>query len=189
MAVPLWRLTEADESLAESLATRLKLRPTVARILVARGFGTPEAIAKFLGPRLGELRPPAGMADLELVLNRLQAALFREIFHLVSTGVVSVADADAAVSWGPGLRWGVMGPSLLSHLAGGAGGIDHFFDQFSGPMTAWWKVLGAPQITPELRKAVVDGVHAEAGQRSIDALAAQRDETLLGLLALRAKEA
>ena len=75
MAVPLWRLTEADDILAESLAATLKLRPAVARILVARGFVTPEAIAKFLGPRLGELRPPAGMADLELVLARLQAAL------------------------------------------------------------------------------------------------------------------
>ena len=75
MAVPQWRLTEADETLAQSLAASLRLRPTVARILVARGFVTPEAIAKFLGPRLGELRPPSGMADLELVLSRMQAAL------------------------------------------------------------------------------------------------------------------
>src|SRR5262249_21137699 len=47
------------------------------------------------------------------VANRLQAALWREVVHLVADGVVSVADADAAVCWGPGLRWGVMGPTLL----------------------------------------------------------------------------
>ncbi len=47
------------------------------------------------------------------VANRLQAALWREIVHLISEGVVDVADADTAVCWGPGLRWGVMGPTLL----------------------------------------------------------------------------
>jgi 3-hydroxyacyl-CoA dehydrogenase len=122
------------------------------------------------------------------VANRLQAALWREIVHLISEGVVNVADADTAVCWGPGLRWGVMGPTLLFHLGGGQGGIEHFFDQFTGPMTAWWKVLGNPQITAEVRKTVVAGVLQEAGTRSLDALAAQRDEVLLGLLKLRAKE-
>jgi 3-hydroxyacyl-CoA dehydrogenase len=122
------------------------------------------------------------------VANRLQAALWREIVYLISEGVVDVADADTAVCWGPGLRWGVMGPTLLFHLGGGQGGIEHFFDQFTGPMTAWWKVLGNPQITPELRKTVTAGVLKEAGSRSLDVLALQRDEVLLGLLKLRAKE-
>src|SRR6202011_333825 len=122
------------------------------------------------------------------VANRLQAALGREGYHLVAEGVVSVADVDAALSWGPGLRWGIMGQVLLNHLGGGQGGIEHFFDQFTGPMTAWWKVLGNPQLTPEVRKSVVAGVLKEAGTRSLDALASQRDEVLLGLLKLRAKE-
>jgi 3-hydroxyacyl-CoA dehydrogenase len=122
------------------------------------------------------------------VANRLQAALWREIVYLISEGVVDVADADTAVCWGPGLRWGVMGPTLLFHLGGGQGGIEHFFDQFTGPMTAWWKVLGNPQITPELRKTVTAGVLKEASSRSLDVLALQRDEVLLGLLKLRAKE-
>ena len=121
------------------------------------------------------------------VANRLQAALWREVVHLVDSGVVSVSDADTAVCWGPGLRWGVMGPNLLFHLGGGAGGIEHFFDQFTGPMTAWWKVLGSPEITPELRKKIVAGVLEEAGTRSLEELAAQRDEDLLGLLAVRAR--
>jgi 3-hydroxyacyl-CoA dehydrogenase len=119
------------------------------------------------------------------VANRLQAALWREIAYLISEGVVSVADADTAVCWGPGLRWGVMGPSLLFHLGGGQGGIEHFFDQFTGPMTAWWKVLGNPEITPQLRQVVTAGVLDEAGKRSVDALAAERDRMLLGLLKLR----
>ena len=121
------------------------------------------------------------------VANRLQAALWREVVHLVSEGVVNVADADTAVCWGPGLRWGIMGPNMLFHLGGGQGGIEHFFDQFTGPMTAWWDVLGSPTITPALREKVIAGVREEAGGRSTAELAARRDEVLLGLLALRAK--
>ena len=120
------------------------------------------------------------------VANRLQAALWREVVYLVSEGVVTVADADAAVSWGPGLRWGVMGPTLLFHLGGGRGGIEHFFDQFTGPMTAWWSVLGNPEITPEVRRTVVSGLMAQVGNRSIEQLAADRDDMLMGLLAVRA---
>jgi 3-hydroxyacyl-CoA dehydrogenase len=123
------------------------------------------------------------------VANRLQAALSREVYHLVGEGVVSVADVDTAVCWGPGLRWGIMGQVLLNHLGGGQGGMEHFLKQFTGPMTAWWKVLGSPQLTPELQQKLVAGVHAEVGGRSIDALAAERDEVLLGLLELRANAA
>src|SRR5215475_882173 len=42
------------------------------------------------------------------VANRLQAALWREAVHLINEGVVSVADADAAIAYGPGLRWALM---------------------------------------------------------------------------------
>jgi 3-hydroxyacyl-CoA dehydrogenase len=123
------------------------------------------------------------------VANRLQAALAREVYYLVDEGIVSVADVDTALCWGPGLRWGIMGQVLLNHLGGGQGGIEHFLRQFTGPLTAWWKVLGSPQLTPELQRKLVDGVHAEVGSRSVDELAAERDEVLLGLLELRAKSA
>jgi 3-hydroxyacyl-CoA dehydrogenase len=121
------------------------------------------------------------------VANRLQAALGREVYHLVAEGVVSVADVDTALCWGPGLRWGIMGQVLLNHLGGGQGGIEHFFQQFTGPMTAWWKVLGSPMLTPEVQQMLTDGIHAEVGSRSIADLEAQRDEVLMGLLELRTK--
>jgi len=76
---------------------------------------------------------------------------------------------------------------MLNHLGGGQGGIEHFFQQFTGPMTAWWKVLGQPVLTPEVQKKLIESVHAEVGSRSIADLEAQRDEVLLGLLELRAK--
>jgi 3-hydroxyacyl-CoA dehydrogenase len=121
------------------------------------------------------------------VANRLQAALAREVYHFVADGVVSAADVDTALCWGPGLRWGVMGNMMLNHLGGGPGGIEHFFQQFTGPMTAWWKTLGSPVLTPEVQKKLIDSVHAEVGSRSIEELAAGRDEILLGFLELRHK--
>src|SRR5712675_1335037 len=121
------------------------------------------------------------------VANRLQAALGREVYHLVAEGVVSAADVDTALCWGPGLRWGIMGNMMLNHLGGGPGGIEHFFQQFSGPMTAWWKTLGSPVLTSEVQKKLIDSVHVEVGSRTIAELEAERDEVLLGLLELRAK--
>jgi 3-hydroxyacyl-CoA dehydrogenase len=121
------------------------------------------------------------------VANRLQAALAREVYYLVAEGVVSAADVDTALCWGPGLRWGVMGNMMLNHLGGGPGGIEHFFQQFSGPMTAWWKTLGEPVLSTEIQKKLIDSVHAEAGSQSIEELELQRDEVLLGLLELRRK--
>jgi 3-hydroxyacyl-CoA dehydrogenase len=121
------------------------------------------------------------------VANRLQAALAREVYYLVAEGVLSAADVDTALCWGPGLRWGIMGNMLLNHLGGGPGGIEHFFQQFTAPMTAWWKTLGSPVLTLDVQKKLIDSVHAEVESRSIGELEAQRDEILLGLIELRRK--
>jgi carnitine 3-dehydrogenase len=121
------------------------------------------------------------------VANRLQGALAREVYYLIAEDVLSAADVDDALSWGPGLRWGIMGNMMLNHLGGGPGGIEHFFHQFAGPMTTSWKSLGSPVLTPEIQRKLVDGVHAEVGSRTIEELEAERDELLLGLLELRTK--
>jgi 3-hydroxyacyl-CoA dehydrogenase len=121
------------------------------------------------------------------VANRLQAALAREVYYLIAEDVLSAADVDTALSWGPGLRWGVMGNMMLNHLGGGPGGIEHFFGQFAGPMTASWKTLGSPMLTPDVQKKLIDSVHTEVGSRTIEELEAERDEVLFGLIELRTK--
>jgi 3-hydroxyacyl-CoA dehydrogenase len=122
------------------------------------------------------------------VANRLQAALYREIVYLIEQGVLDVADSDTAVCWGPGVRWGVMGPNMLFHLAGGEGGIQHFMEHLAGPMASWWKDLGTlTELSPQTKQTIVDGVTQEADGQSVDQLAEIRDEVLLGLLQLRAK--
>ena len=119
--------------------------------------------------------------------NRLQAALYKEIMYLIQHDVLSVEDADMAVSYGPGPRWGVMGPSLQWHLGGGAGGIKHFMDHLMDPLTGMIKTLGTPDVTPELKQTIVEGVLREAGNRSVDELAQKENEVIIGLLRSRAQ--
>lgn len=44
------------------------------------------------------------------IVNRLQGALLGEAFRLVEDGVCTVADVDAAIADGLGLRWSFIGP-------------------------------------------------------------------------------
>ena len=118
------------------------------------------------------------------VANRLQAALYREVAYLIEQDVLSVADADAAVCMGPGLRWALMGPNLIYHLGGGPGGIRHFLEHFTGLMTACWADLGSPELCTELQKKIVDGVLEEVDGRSLEELSQERDTLIMGLLEL-----
>ncbi|MEA3179131.1 MAG: carnitine 3-dehydrogenase [Gammaproteobacteria bacterium] len=121
------------------------------------------------------------------VANRLQSALYREVLYLIEQGVLSVADADDAVSWGPGLRWGVMGPSLQFHLGGGAGGIQHFIDHLLPAMEPLWKVLGTPALTSEFKQRLAAGTLEEAAGRTVAQIAEAENEVIVGLLRLRAE--
>ena len=119
--------------------------------------------------------------------NRLQAALYREILYLIQQGVVSVEEADIAVSYGLGLRWGVMGPSLQWHLAGGVDGIQQFVKKFMEGFSGLMKKLEMPDVTPELMQIIIDGVLKEANGQSVEQLAEAENKIVLELLALRAK--
>jgi len=119
------------------------------------------------------------------VANRLQAALYREITYLIQQGALSVEDADAAVSFGPGLRWGVMGPSLQWHLGGGAGGIQHYMDTLYDGLMHLASSQVMPDVNDELKKTIVDGVLAEAGDRTLDQLAQDENEVMLAAMKLR----
>ncbi|MDH1304831.1 3-hydroxyacyl-CoA dehydrogenase NAD-binding domain-containing protein [Achromobacter sp. GD03932] len=116
------------------------------------------------------------------IANRLQAALWREAIHLAAENVASVADIDAAVSQGPGLRWALFGPHMTFNLGGGAGGLANFMDHLLGPVQTWWDDLGAPEVTPDLQQRLIAGVNAEAGERSIADLVQTRDAQLTALL-------
>ena len=114
--------------------------------------------------------------------NRLQAALWREAYHLVEQDVASVTDIDTAISHGPGLRWALLGPFLNLHLSGGEGGITHLLAHLGPAIEAIWRDLGQTSLSPALQQAVIAGVGDELAGRDLTKLVAQRDVLLLALL-------
>ena len=124
------------------------------------------------------------------IANRLQDAMWREALHMVAAGEATVAQIDAAIREGPGLRWPIMGPCLTFHLAGGPGGMAHMLDHFGPALEEPWTRLAAPPLTPELRDRMVEGCAAEAAGRSIADLVRERDMKLVAILkALAAADA
>ncbi len=116
------------------------------------------------------------------VANRLQAALWREAIHLVTSGVASVEDVDKAVWAGPGLRWAAMGPHMLFHLGAGPGGMGEFCTRYSDSFHRWWDDLGRTELTPETAALLADGVAAEANGRDVAESSAERDALIVAML-------
>jgi 3-hydroxyacyl-CoA dehydrogenase len=114
--------------------------------------------------------------------NRLQAAVMREALYCLEQGIADVEDIDRAVRYGPGLRWAVMGPFQTYHLAGGAGGIRHYFAHLGRSQARRWSSLGTPMLNEELEGRVVAGVERMVGDKSIAKLEAERDHALTGVL-------
>ncbi|CEI70782.1 hypothetical protein FVEN_g737 [Fusarium venenatum] len=118
------------------------------------------------------------------VANRIQAAVMREVFHILQQDVCDVQDIDDAVSYGPGLRWGVMGPSTLFHLGGGEGGIEHFADHLLGPLQTWYAPEN-PVVDESLKTKWIEGTRRAIDERGYGDLVKQRDEELVRLLNVR----
>lgn len=119
------------------------------------------------------------------IANRLASALYREAVHLVEQGVASVADIDAALCNGPGLRWALMGPHMTYHLGGGEGGIAGYLAHLGPSQVRRWQSLGNPSLDADVQAKIVAGVAEEANGRSLAELEARRDEGLLALLSAR----
>lgn len=170
------------------------------RIIVAHPFNPPHLVplVEIVGADPGIVARAAafyrGLGRRPVVLNhempghianRLASALYREAVYLVEQGVASVADIDAALCNGPGLRWALMGPHMTYHLGGGEGGIAGYLAHLGPSQVRRWQSLGSPSLDADVQAKIVAGVAEEAAGRSIAELEARRDEGLLALLKAR----
>ena len=121
------------------------------------------------------------------VADRIMEAVWREILHLLDKDMATVAEIEAAVRYGPGLRWALMGPLTVLHLGGGEGGMAHLIHQFAPSLKAPWTFLEAPELTDELAQKVIDGCDALTQGRSIRDLEEERDDLLIRLIEMLAK--
>ncbi len=115
------------------------------------------------------------------IANRLSSALWREAVNMVAEGIAEVEDIDAALVYGPGLRWSVVGSHMAYHLGGGPGGIGSYLAHLCASQERRWHDLGTPRLDEATRKKLIDGVAAEARGRSIEELEARRDAGLIAV--------
>ena len=131
------------------------------------------------------MRPlPVRKEIVGFIADRLMEALWREALWLVNDDVATTEEIDAAVVYGCGLRWALMGTFLTFHLAGGEGGMRHMLHQFGPALKLPWTRLVAPELTDLLIDKVAQGCEDQAAGRSIKELEARRDDFLVELLAL-----
>ncbi|OAJ57364.1 3-hydroxyacyl-CoA dehydrogenase [Paraburkholderia ginsengiterrae] len=116
------------------------------------------------------------------IANRLQVALWQEAISLVQRGVASVADIDAAISYGPGLRWALLGPFLNLHASGGPGGITLLLQHLGPAQREWARDLGTYPETDDYIESIAQGVDAELQSYDFPEMLHQRDQLLIQLL-------
>lgn len=164
---------------------------------ITRGEKTSEEVvevAKAFYTSIGKEPVVLQKEALGFICNRIQMALYREVCDLVMRGVCSIEDADKAVTYGPGLRWGIMGPSLVFQLGGGQNGIDGLLKHLGPSINLWLQDMADFKEFPkEFRKMAREGVEEEIKNRpealgNNDAsLAEYRDKMLIEMLKLHHK--
>ncbi|KQO83865.1 3-hydroxyacyl-CoA dehydrogenase NAD-binding domain-containing protein [Rhizobium sp. Leaf262] len=115
------------------------------------------------------------------IANRLSSALWREAVNMVAEDIAEVEDIDAALVYGPGLRWSVVGSHMAYHLGGGTGGIAHYLSHLGPSQERRWQDLGSPRLDAATQEKLVDGIAAETRGRDLSELEAMRDDGLIAV--------
>lgn len=119
--------------------------------------------------------------------DRLQEALWREGLHIINEGYATTKDLDEAITYGPGMRWALMGTFLTFHLAGGELGMKHMLDQFGPALKLPWTKLKSPNLNKKLKDKIITGTKKQSKNLSINKLSNKRDNFLIDLLDLKKK--
>jgi carnitine 3-dehydrogenase len=119
--------------------------------------------------------------------NRLQFALMREAVACLQEGIASARDIDAAVRYGLGPRWALMGGLLTLHLAGGDKGMQGILDHAGQAIQEWWTPSASVTLTPELVQKLVNAAQEVSQGESVQHWVKWRDEGLVDVLKLQEK--
>ena len=88
---------------------------------------------------------------LGIIGNRLQYAVLREALHIMELGAAGPQEIDAAMKYGPGFRYAVLGPLETVDLGG--------LDIFRAVSNYLFQDLGAEQRSPVLNDLADQGRH------------------------------
>lgn len=117
--------------------------------------------------------------------NRLQFALVREAVACLIDGIATAEDIDAAIRYGLGPRWMLMGPLLTMHLAGGPGGMKGILDHAGAALEDWWTPRSQLKLTPDVKERLAIAAEAVSREKSIADWIHWRDENLVKVIKLQ----
>ncbi|MGM9565079.1 3-hydroxyacyl-CoA dehydrogenase family protein [Evtepia sp.] len=86
---------------------------------------------------------------LGIIGNRLQYAVLREALHIIELGAAGPEEVDAAMKYGPGFRYSILGPLETVDLGG--------LDIFRAVSNYLFQDLGAEQRSPVLNELADQG--------------------------------
>lgn len=119
--------------------------------------------------------------------NRIQYAILNEVWRLVGSGILSVADVDRVLSQGLGLRYALLGSLETAHL-NAPGGVADYFQRFGGEISAVSATYGETPNTQEDRETLAE-IARQCEQlvslEKLDERRAVRDEFLIQLAKLK----
>lgn len=121
------------------------------------------------------------------IATRLQEAIWREALHMVENGEATVEQIDQAVVNGPGPRWALMGPCEIFHVGGGEGGMAYCLDQFGPALKLPWTRLVAPELTQDLRNAMVNGCEEMCDGKDFATLSKKMNDGLVKIAKMKAE--
>lgn len=122
------------------------------------------------------------------VANRIQTVVNREMADLVGRGVVSLEDVNKAITYGPGMRYAIMGPTMIYDLGSpdGLRGMDKIMNSSGINLleeTAVWTKNPYPR--DDAYYAQVDEIRAhlpEGAGATREEITAWRDRMLIAQL-------
>lgn len=186
--IPASRFTEACAHRGRFLVAHPVNPPHLVPVveLVPAPWTDPDALegARALMHAVGQV-PVTLTREIDgFILNRLQGALLNEAWALYEEGYASLADIDATVSHGLGLRWAFMGPFETIDL-NAPGGIVDYAARLGGMYHAMAQSR-TPHPWPEdtIRRAGEERRQA-LSETDLAARRAWRDEALTGLAAFK----
>jgi hypothetical protein len=118
-------------------------------------------------------------------MNRIQEAIYREVFHLVNDDIATCAELDQPITGGCGMRWGPLGPAFVYLMWRGPGGMAYALEQFDPSRIPDWSHNLCPPLTPELTRKLDEQTREHMGDRSLEEWEALRDEFLLRVIELK----
>lgn len=132
------------------------------------------------------------------IASRLMSVLFRESAHIINSGIATMEDVDRAFTYGPGMRYGLMGINITLQLAGGDSGLQGTlfsgigtsggnwleshanFTQWPESYLEFWQTC---QIQMDMEMSHRDELHGRTNQE----IEQFRDRGLVALLRLHGK--